>query len=616
MSPEKARTRSRPERYQPAIKPFLVVGLLAAMLFGVACVSDVERAAETGISADTVLLNGNIITVDPQDSIAEAVAIKDGKIIAVGSNRSVRGLIGETTEKIDLKGLTATPGLIDAHCHFADGGVRELHHLDLSYPAVRTIGDVVEKIKEKVAVSEPGVWIFGRGWDEGKLEELRYIYASDIDSVSPRNPVFLEHTMGHYGTANTAALKEAGVARHTADPPSGTIDRSPDGAPTGVLKETAQQLVRRLIPAMTQEQIEEGIVHLVKGFHSEGITAAKEAGIGQKTWDAYQNVLNRGQLKVRMFVLWEGGKTVEEAQGIIEQVADFTKPYVSTGNDRLMSGGIKLYMDGSGGARTAWLYDDWNKNYRETDTGNIGYPAIPPQEFREMVKLYHNAGLHLGVHAIGDRAIDWLMDSYAEALHANPIPGLRHSIIHCNIPTARSLELMAWMQEKYDAGYPEAEAVHLWWIGDTYAGNFGPDRSLKLKPFKTFREKGIQWAAASDYYVVPYPARYGIWAQMVREPLLGIYGENPFGNEESVSVQDALRAYTIWSAHQLFMEDKIGSIEIGKLADIAIWDKDLYTVSAAEIKEMKCQMTLFEGEIVYQAADTSLATTMSGRMEE
>ena len=339
--------------------------------------------------------------------------------------------------------MTATPGLIDAHCHFAAGCVRELHPLDLSYPAVQTIADVVEKIKQKVETSEPGMWILGRGWDEGKLEELRYIYASDIDSVSPHNPVFLEHTLGHYGTANTAA---------------------------------------------------------------------KEAGIGQKTWNAYQKVLDRGQLKIRMFVLWEGGEPVEDAQDMIEQVADFTRPYVSTGDDRLISGGIKLYIDGSGGARPAWLYDDWNKNYQETDTGNTGYPAIEPHEFRKMVKLYHDAGLHFGVHAIGDRAIDWLMDSYVQALKANPIAGLRHSIIHCNIPTDRALEIMASMQAEYDAGYPEAEAVHLWWIGDSYAGNFGPRRSLKLKPLKTFREKNIQWAAASDYYVVPYPSRYGIWA--------------------------------------------------------------------------------------------------------
>ena len=604
------------DRYAFDIKPFPAISLLAVMLLGAACVNDVEFATQTGLSADTVLLNGKIITVDSQDSIAEAVAIRDGKIVAVGSNQSVRGLMGETTLAIDLKGLTATPGLIDAHCHFAAGGFRELYHLDLSYPAIRTIGDVVEKIKEKVETSEPGAWIFGTGWDEGKLEELRYIYASDIDSVSPQNPVFLEHTMGHYGTANTVALKQAGVARHTSDPPGGTIDRSADGTPTGVLKETAQQLVKRLIPPMTRQQAEEGIVHLVKGFHSEGMTAAKEAGIGQETWDAYQNVLHRGQLKIRMFVLWEGGETVEDAQGMIEQVADFTKPYVSTGDDRLISGGIKLYMDGSGGARTAWLHEDWNKNYRETDTGNTGYPAIEPEEFRKMVKLYHDAGLHLGVHAIGDRAIDWLMDSYAEALRANPIEGLRHSIIHSNIPTDRALEIMASMQAEYDAGYPETEAVHLWWIGDTYAGNFGPPRSLKLKPLKTFLERNIQWAAASDYYVVPYPARYGIWAQMVREPLLGVYGEHPFGDEESVSVRDSLRAYTIWGAHQLFMEDKIGSIEIGKLADIAIWDRDLYTVTAAEIKEMKCQMTLFQGEIVYQAEDTPLTPITSGRMEE
>jgi len=602
-----------PVRFQPEIEKLLIAGLVAAMSLCGACTSDADRSTEAVSHADTVLLHGKIITVDPQDSIAEAVAIKDGKIIAVGTDQFVRELVGDTTQVIDLRGLTATPGLIDAHCHFADGGVRELYHLDLSYPVVRSVGDVVEKLKEKVATLEPGVWIFGRGWDEGKLEELRYVYASDIDPVSPENPVYLEHTMGHYGTANTAALKAAGIGINTPDPQGGTIDRSPDGTPTGVLKETAKQLVLPLIPEISQTQIEEGIAYLAKGFNSEGITAAKDAEIGRQVWSAYQNILDSGQLTVRMFVLWAGGETLEDAQSVIEQVADFTKPYISTGDDRLISGGIKLYIDGSGGARTAWLYDEWNKDFEDTDTGNFGYPVIPPKEFREMLKLYHDAGLHIGVHAIGDRAIDWLMDSYAEALKASPISGLRHSVIHCNIPTERALEMMASMQAEFDAGYPEAEAVHLWWIGDTYAGNFGPERSLKLKPFRTFRERKIQWAATSDYYVAPYPARYGIWSQIAREPLLGIYGDQPFGDREAVSVQDALHAYTIWSAHQLFLEDKIGSIEVGKLADIAIWDKDLYTVPAAEIKEMKCQMTLFEGEIVYQADDTPVTVIPAKR---
>lgn len=569
-----------------------------------------RSARNDALSADLVLINGKIITVDENDSIAEAVAVKGQRIIAVGTTAGIKRMTGRGTQIVDLKGLTVTPGLIDAHCHFASGGIGLLYILDVGFPSVRKMADVVAKVKAKVEASKPGEWVFGRGWDEGKLEELRYIYASDLDPVSPENPIFLMHTMGHYGVANGQALKLAKITKDTPDPPGGTIDKKTDGTPTGVLKEAAMWLVMRLIPEIQPEQTREGIRELAKEFNKEGMTATKDPGVGPSTWKAYQDVLAEDKLTVRMFVLWDGGKTIEHAQRLISSVAPFTKPYISTGDDRLISGGIKLYLDGSGGARTGWLYDEWNKNFNEIDKGNYGYPVLDPEVFREMVKLYHEAGLHMSVHVIGDRAIDWLMDSYARAFEASPIHGLRHGIIHCNIPSDRAIDMMAEMQKTYEAAYPEAEAVHLWWIGDTYAGNFGPERCLRLKPYKTFLNKGIKWAATSDFFVDPFPARYGIWAQIVREPLIGVYGQHPFGTAESVDVHAALRAYTIWAAHQLFLDDKVGSIEAGKYADLAVWDKDMYTIPTEEIKEIKCQLTLLEGKIVYAKTDSTV--TISG----
>jgi predicted amidohydrolase YtcJ len=578
-----------------------IAWLAAASLF---CFPSCRGARNEALSADLVLLNGKVITVDGNDSIAEAMAVKGSRIISVGTTAAIKKLTGPNTQVVDLKGLTVTPGLIDAHCHFASGGIGLLYILDVGFPAVRNMADVAAKVKAKVEASKPGEWVFGRGWDEGKLEELRVITASDLDPVSPGNPVFLMHTMGHYAAANSLALKLAQITKQTPDPPGGTIDRDADGSPTGVLKESAMRLVMRLIPELQPEQTREGIRHLAGEFNKEGMTATKDPGIGVDTWESYQDVLAEGKLTVRMFALWDGGRSIEHAQRLIERVAPFTKPYISTGDDRLISGGIKLYLDGSGGARTGWLYEEWNKNFKEVDKGNTGYPVLDPGVFREMVKLYHQAGLHMSVHVIGDRAIDWLMDSYAEALKASPIRGLRHGIIHCNIPTDRAIEMIAEMQKTYQAGYPEAEAVHLWWIGDTYAGNFGPERSLRLKPYKTFLNKGIKWAATSDFFVDPFPARYGIWAQIAREPLLGVYGKQPFGTAESVDVRAALRAYTIWAAHQLFLDDKTGSLEPGKYADLAVWDKDLYTIPTEEIKEIQCQLTLLEGRVVYSRPDS------------
>jgi predicted amidohydrolase YtcJ len=287
---------------------------------------------------------------------------------------------------------------------------------------------------------------------------------------------------------------------------------------------------------------------------------------------------------------------------VLDIVSQLPKPPQSFGDDLLLSGGIKLYIDGSGGGRTGWMYQDWNKDSTGTDAGNSGYPVTEPEVYRQQVKLFHNAGLHVGTHAVGDRGIDEVVDAYAAAIQAKPTAGLRHSIIHSNVPTDHAIEVMADLQKRYDAGYPEAQAGFMWWIGDTYAGNYGPTRSLRLLPFKTFVAKGVQWGGGSDFPVTPFAPRYGLWASVTRETLDGVYGKHPFGTSESIDIHTALRSYTMWSAHQLFLEKQIGSIEAGKDADFAVWDKDIYRIPAEELRNLKCEMTILRGKIVYQSA--------------
>jgi hypothetical protein len=258
-------------------------------------------------------------------------------------------------------------------------------------------------------------------------------------------------------------------------------------------------------------------------------------------------------------------------------------------------------MDGSGGGRTAWMYKEWNKNWTEADHGNYGYPAEDPEVYRQMVRLLHRAGVNIGTHAIGDRAIDWVVDTYAEVLREQPTRGLRHSIIHANLPTEHAIDVMAMLQRQYDAGYPEMQPPFMWWLGDNYAGNLGADRAPHLEPLKTLQARGVKWAGGSDFYVTPIPVRYGIWAAVQRETLKGTYGAHPFGTTEDVDVHAALRAYTSEGARQLFLEDKIGSLEPGKEADIAVWDRNFYSVPASKLKDMTCEMTLFHGKVVYDA---------------
>jgi len=548
--------------------------------------------------ADLVLVNGRVLTVDAADSVAQAVAIAGGKVVAVGSDGAVRARIGAQTEVVDLRGRAATPGLIDTHVHFSEAAA--LFTVDLSDPAIKTMEQVLQRVAARVATAKPGEWVSGNGWDEGKLNERRYILAADLDKVSPNNPVWLEHTTGHYGVANSYALKLAEVRKETKEPPAGTIDRDAQGNPTGVMKESAAGIVTRLVPPYTRAQQKEGIARLIRDFNAEGMTGAKDPGIGEQKWDLYRELLNEGQLTVRMFALWSGTRNGQGADQVMARVLAHPKPPASLGDGVLFSGGVKMFMDGSGGARTAWMHDDWNKNFGGKDAGNHGYPAIDPDVYRRIVIDLHNAGVHVSTHAIGDHAIDWVVDTYDLALKGKPTRGLRHGIIHDNTPSDHAIEVTARLQRDFDAAYPEMQAPFMWWIGDNYAGNLGPDRVLRLEPFQTYVRKGIRWAGGSDYPVTPYPARYGLWSSVTRTTLNGTFGATPFGVKESVDIRTALRSYTAWAARQLFLEDRIGSIEIGKDADLAVWDRDPYTVPASALKDLRCDLTVFKGKVVYR----------------
>jgi predicted amidohydrolase YtcJ len=574
-------------------------GICAALLLSTLAAPD-GVAAMVGVprTADVIVVGGHIRSEDGRDSVVEALAIHTGRLIAVGTNAQIRALARKGARVIDLHGLTATPGLIDTHAHLADGGMEALKSVDLS--SATSIADIRRAVAARATKLPPGAWLTGSGWDEGKLADRRYVRASDLDDVAPRNPVWLEHTTGHYGTANGAALRLAGIEAGTADPPAGTFDRDANGHPTGVLKESAQDLVQRLIPPPTDGEWRQAILANLDLMHREGMTGVKDPDIRQFHWDAYASLAREGRLSAHVCVLWHSEPSLDEARALAMRVAKLPLPPTAAATN-LVSCGIKIYMDGSGGARTAWMYDDWHKSSTEIDAGNKGYPVTDPALYRQIVKVFHDAGLHVGTHAIGDRAIDWVVDTYAEVLAANPRQGLRHSIIHANTPTGHALTVMADLQRRFDAGYPETQAEFLWWIGDNYAGNLGPERAARLDPYQTYVRRGIRFGGGSDYPVTPLPARLGLWSSVTRKSLRGTYGAQPFGTAESIDATDALRSYTTWAAHQLFLDDEAGSLEAGKSADLAVWDRDPLTASPDELKDLKCELTLFRGKVVYRA---------------
>ena len=551
-------------------------------------------------SADIVLLHGRIITMDGKDQVVQALAVGGERIIATGTDQSVRPLIGPATRVIDLHGRGVTPGLIDAHAHVLSMGLSILFEIDVS--DARKMQDVMDAVAGRAAKSRPGDWIVGGGWDEAKMAEHRYPTAAELDRAAPANPVWLYNTTGHFGAANSAALKLAGIGASTPAPVAGIIERGADGVPDGILKESAMDPVLAVIPQYSIEQRRQAISHMLQATHSEGMTGFKDADIGQQDWEAFHSVAADGILSDYVCVLFHTATTMDAAKATLARIRAAQRDVAALKNPTLGVCGAKIYMDGSGAGRTGWMYADWNKSFTDVDVGNKGFPALDPDLYRRQVEFFVAEGVSVGTHAVGDRAIDWVVDSYAEALRLTPAKGLRLAIIHANDPSDHAIEVMADLQRRFDSGIPETQAEFLWWLGDAYSATYGPARDPRLIPLRSYLDRGMIWAGGSDANIAPLAARYGLWTSVARETLLGTNGKTPFGTAQSVDVHAAMRSYTIWAARQLFIDKQSGSLERGKSADIAIWDRDPYAIPTGQLKDMVCDATIFQGKVVYERA--------------
>jgi len=312
---------------------------------------------------------------------------------------------------------------------------------------------------------------------------------------------------------------------------------------------------------------------------------------------------------VRAAMLWSGAETVEEAQALADKITPFTDPSSKAKSDMLWSQGVKLFIDGVQDASTHWSWEEHWIDFTEVNEGWYGMPVIDPDLYRQLVKVYHDAGLQVQTHSIGDRAIDWVLESYKVACEDNPIYGLRHGIIHCDLPTDWALATLPMMQQCYDAGYVYTNPDFMWWT-EIIAAAMGPEMSLREMPYKTYGELGIHYGFGTDWPVDPLDSKYSIWSAMTRDTLIGLFGDHPFGTDECIDVHAALKAATRSNAYLLYMEDEIGSIEVGKYADIAVWDTDWYCATTDEIKAANCELTMLGGEVVYVADETPVTIAL------
>jgi predicted amidohydrolase YtcJ len=527
-----------------------------------------------------VLLNGKMITVDAADSIAQAVAIKDGLIQVVGVEGDVAASIGEETQVVDLGGRAVTPGLIDAHIHFQVMGLMHGYYVPFLPPEVTTLDDLRAKLAEAAAATPEGEWVKGyfivvKG---GGLPTRH-----DLDPVSPNHPVWIMQQGGHYGSANTVALQIAGITADTPDPVGGVIGRDANGEPDGVFyNHRAMDLVRLHVPVYTQEMVQQNIASTQPLFASCGVTSFQDNNVrGTETVSTYLDAGRRGEMYLRGAVYYtlEWPRDLDRALNEIERYDDAFMRFA----------GYKFLLDGQ--LTMAYCHEPHDGQRWDTSTWE-------PQRYRDTVRALHDTGLQICVHCFGDAAVDLTLDAFEEAMNANPRPDPRHRIEHCILCTPEATQRMR------DLGVvvsTQPQFIRLG--GDIYADVLGEERARRAIVTREWLEAGVPVALGSDAPSTPwYTPQVTMFGAVTRVT----FSNQMYEPDQAMTVEEALRAHTMGSAYAAHEEGVKGSIEVGKLADLAVWSEDLYTVPLQRLWQIPMEMTLVGGEIVYQGGETSL----------
>ncbi len=532
-----------------------------------------------GIEADLVLLNCKVVTMDDAESIAEAVAVKYGRIAFVGSSEGAAALVGDETEVMDLGGRTVIPGLIDSHAHIVrEGAVREIL-VDLSEEAgVHSIGDLVERLRERADETPVGEWVVGYQEDDSKLAEKRHPTRWDLDEASTEHPIIFSTVGGHFYVANSLAFENAGVSKDTPDPVGGKFDRDPEtGEPTGSLHEKAYGVIKPDGPVEpTREQSYEGAKRILQECAENGITCIYDS-VGRSSIRAALDLRNRGELPVRV-----------RMDAVIGLFPDLNRLgiYRGMGDDWVRLCGLKFFFDGAISARTAAVTEPYlNK------PGFYGVMATTREIATETIMEAYAEGYRISAHANGDAAIAMYLDIMEEAQSRYPREDPRNRDIHCTVVTPELVDRI-----KKLGILPTIFGPYVYYHGDKLIPAFGEERLERMFAARWFLDAGVTIAAHSDHPCAPYPPLMAVHGLVNRTTKAG----RPIGRSQRVSVVEALRLYTINAAFQSFDEDKLGSIEEGKLADMVILGEDILTVPTETIIDIPVEMTIVDGKIVYE----------------
>ncbi len=570
---------------------------LAALLGACQPAGDVPAPAlDAGApnGADRVLRNGAIYTVDDARPWAEAVAIADGRFVAVGSNDEIAQFVGEGTEVTDLQGRMAMPGMFDIHIHPVDGAMAALY--DCSFPFTYTVEEILEHVGGCVAGSESGEWIRGGQWAVGLATLDQSINAELLDTVAPDNPVFLMDSTVHNAWVNSLALERLGIGADTPDPQGGSIVRDGDGMPIGILIDDAAYNAISTLPDYSAEQYEEALSWIVAMLNRYGVTGFKDAIAEAGALRTYNALDTSGRLNARVAasLIWKRAWI----QGHDDHLLNIEQRDTYR-SERVNPDFIKIFLDGIAPSRTAYMlepylpHDEFAADFR-------GEPLHDSATLAEDVTRFDAEGLTVKMHAVGDGALRQGLDAIEAARTANGPSGLRHEISHAGLMHADDIGRFAEL-----GAIPELAPI-LWYpvpgVVEAQTAAIGHERAEFSFPIRSLAESGAEPAFGSDWpAVVPTPNPWpGVEAMLTRQDP---YLENPQETkwaEQAVSLETALEIVTINGARALKVEDIAGSIEVGKSADLIVLDRNLFEIPASDIADTQVMTTIFEGNTVYE----------------
>jgi len=527
------------------------------------------------MKADLAVVNANIITVDQDMPRAEALMAKGDFFDLVGRNDEVKPFIGKKTEVLDLKGKTVLPGFIDAHTHVLSSGILHVTTVDCS---LNSIAEIKNVLQERASITPKGEWVQGFKYDDTKVVEGRKINRQDLDEVSSDHPIFLMHRGLHTFFLNSKALELAGIREGSVPPTGGKYDTDPaTGKLNGVIHErAANYITQNLLPRIDHAKRLEGLKFISGMFNSSGITSVHDAMVGSEALATYQDCLQSGELNLRVYALvgYECLKHLS-ACGI----------KTGFGDQMLRIGGIKLVADGAIAGRTAYLSQPY-----EGSADDRGILAMEPEELEEKVSAIHQAGFQSCVHANGDSVIEMVLSAYEKAMESSPRENCRHRIEHCTVITPSILERL-----KKLGCVVTPFCTYIYHHGDKMRF-YGEDRVSMMFAHRSFLDNGVISTGATDYSPGPYQPLLAIQSMVTRTDMNG----NVWGANQRVSIEEAIRIYTLHGAYASFEEDIKGSISEGKLADFAVLADDPASVDTGTIKDIPVEYTIIGGKIVFQ----------------